>query len=185
MKKIVKPLVVMIIAYVGAWIMLSKTEAGPLTLQLAAQQNNAMMGKAFLALGADPARPINEGMNSLHVAAFVGGDQVVPQFLDGGTPVNAQDDQGRTALHLAAYAGKAEVVRILIERGAELETQESTGGMTALHLAVVEKHREVVRVLIEKGANAYAADNNGVTPRQIAEYEKQSDLVTLLDGLNS
>ncbi|KAG5511647.1 hypothetical protein JKF63_07244 [Porcisia hertigi] len=43
------------------------------------------------------------------------------------------------------------------------------GGDTPLHCAVITGDVALVRALLEKGANVYAANNNGVTPLQLAQ----------------
>jgi len=186
MKKLYKYIGFLIFLYIAAWFTLSKTEAGVLTLQIGAKQNSTFLTNVFMALGADPkATGSKDGMSALHVAGFLGADQVIPLLIKKGAPINLQDKEGRTALHLAAYAGQVSSVAALMEHKADPEVQENAGQMTALHLAVSQKHSEVVQVLLEKGANASPEEKNGYTPLFIAENENLDDIMDILEKHNA
>jgi uncharacterized protein len=186
MKKLYKYIGFLIALYIAAWFTLSKTEAGVLTLQIGAKQNSTFLTSVFMALGADSkATGSKDGMSALHVAGFLGADQVIPLLIEKGTPINLQDKEGRTALHLAAYAGQVSSVTALMEHKADPEIQENAGQMTALHLAVSQKHSETVQVLLDKGANASPEDKNGNTPLFIAEHEDLGDIIDILDEYNA
>jgi len=160
--------------------MLSGTEAGVLTLQIAVKQNSPFLGRVFLFMGANPKARGQEGMSALHFAGFLGADELIPVLIEKGANVNEQDNEGRTALHLAAYEGKDSTVALLMEYKADPEVREFQGGLTALHLAVSRKKAAVVRVLLEKGADPSPKEKNGYTPRFIAEQEDQDDIVAIL-----
>jgi ankyrin repeat protein len=186
MKTLYKYIGFLIVLYIAAWFALSKSEAGVLTLQIGAKQNSTFLTKVFMALGAKPkATASKDGMSALHVAGFLGADQVIPLLIKEGTPINLQDKEGRTALHLAAYAGQVSSVAALMEHKADPEVQEYVGQMTALHLAVSQKHSGVVQVLLEKGANPNPEDKNGNTPLLIAEHEDLGDIMDILREYNA
>ena len=180
MKKFYKLLGLLIGVYVVIWLTLSSTQAGVLTLQIAAQQNSLLLTRVFVILGANPKEPGKDGMSALHFAGYLGADQVIPLLVAKGAPINLRDKDGRTALHLAAYAGQASAVTALMDQKADPEMKENAGKMTALHLAVSQKHSETVQVLLEKGAQPSPEENNGYTPLFIAEKENLDDIIVLL-----
>ena len=180
MKKLYKLLGLLTGLYIVIWLMLSTTQAGVLTLQIAAQQNSALLTRVFVILGADPKEAGEDGMSALHFAGYLGADQVIPLLVAKGTPINLRDKDGRTALHLAAYAGQAAAVVALMDQKADPEIMENAGKMTALHLAVSQRKSEAVQVLLGKGAQPSPEEKNGYTPLFIAENENLSDIVAIL-----
>ncbi|KAF5534325.1 ankyrin repeat [Fusarium napiforme] len=91
--------------------------------------------------------------NALHLAALVGGVDVVEFYLDKHllTDLNARDSDGQTPMHYAVLAGRASVIQYLVKRGGDIHA-ESKSGMTPLNLAVREEHTECVRILLNHGA---------------------------------
>ncbi len=181
MKKFAKLFALFVALYIGIWFTLSGTEAGVLTLQIAAKQNSPFLTRVFIALGSNPKEKGHDGMSALHFAGYLGADQVVPLLVEKGAPIDLRDKEGRTALHLAAYAGQTSAVAALLDLKADPEVKENTGGMTALHLAVAQKHSKTVQVLLEKGAHPTPKEKNGYTPLFIAENEDLGDIVELLE----
>jgi ankyrin repeat protein len=181
MKKFTKFLAILVVLYIGIWFTLSGTEAGVLTLQIAAKQNSPFLTRVFIALGSNPKEKGQDGMSALHFAGYLGADQVIPLLVEKGAPINLRDKEGRTALHLAAYAGQASAVGALLDQKADPEIKENTGGMTALHLAVAQKHSKTVQVLLGKGAHPSPTEKNGYTPLFIADNEGLDDIVELLE----
>jgi len=185
MKKFTKFFALLVVLYIGIWFTLSGTEAGVLTLQIAAKQNSPFLTHVFVALGANTKETGQDGMSALHFAGYLGADQVIPLLVEKGAPIDLRDKEGRTALHLAAYVGQASAVAVLLDHQADPEIKESTGGMTALHLAVAQKHSETVQVLLEKGANLSPKEKNGYTPLFIAKNEELDEIVDILEKYNA
>jgi ankyrin repeat protein len=52
---------------------------------------------------------------------------------------------------------------------------------SALHLAVIGGHRDVVALLLKYHATPGIRDTNGLTPLQLAENSKNSEIVTLIE----
>jgi len=179
-KKIYKFIGLLAGLYLVVWLTLSGTEAGVLTLQIAAKQNSPLLTRVFVMLGANPNEAGQDGMSALHFAGYLGAGRVIPLLVENGAPVDLRDKEGRTALHLAAYAGQTSAVATLMDQKADPEIKESTGGMTALHLAVAQKHSDTVQVLLAKGAQPSPEEKNGYTPLFIAENEDLGDIVKLL-----
>ncbi len=64
---------------------------------------------------------------SIHEAAALGNIEVVKQFLDSGTDVNAKDETGGTPLDEAAGWGRKDVVELLIAKGADVNAKMVSG----------------------------------------------------------
>ena len=57
---------------------------------------------------------------SIHEAAALGNIEVVKQFLDSGTDVNAKDESGWTPLHWATSKVHNKTAKLLIKEGADV-----------------------------------------------------------------
>jgi len=185
MKGFTKFFVVFTVLYLVIWFTLSGTEAGILTLQIGVKQNSSFLTRVFIALGAKPKDTGQEGMTALHVAGYLGADQVIPLLIEKGAPINLPDAQGRTTLHLAAYQGNVSTVSLLMDHKANPEIKDTANEMTALHYAVTQKHSDTVKVLLEKGANPNPEEINTYTPLFIAEQEGLDDIVAILKEHNA
>jgi len=109
-------------------------ELGATPFLLAAVTADAVLMKAYAALGADPLLTNNEGSTALMAAAGLGTrspgedagteDEVLEAMqvaLDLGADVNAVDDRGETAMHGAAYKNLPRAVKFLAEKGAKID----------------------------------------------------------------
>lgn len=91
----------------------------------------------------------------LHMAAFEGHEEVVPELLNSGANALLQDIDGRTALHLAVSRGNFDIVRLLLDnaRAPLMIRMADCTGKTPLHQAVMQECDEIVRLLVERGAD--------------------------------
>ena len=116
---------------------------------------------------AEAAKPEPTGVKApdslIHKAVRDGNIEVVKQYLDAGTDVNAKDENGVTPLHQAAFGGQKEVVELLIAAGADVNAKEEDG-WTPLHFAAEGGHKEVAELLIAAGAEVNVRDKWGRTP---------------------
>ena len=64
MKKFKKYFVILVGLYIVIWFTLSGSEAGVLTLQIAAKQNSSLLTRIFVMLGAQPKEPGKDGMSA-------------------------------------------------------------------------------------------------------------------------
>lgn len=88
---------------------------------------------------------------ALHMAAFMGNDEMVTLLLRFKPDINAVTRSGFTPIHLACIFGQLEVVRELIGAGADLNTRSHEGG-TPLHWAVAARFPKLVTLLKLNGA---------------------------------
>jgi ankyrin repeat protein len=110
------------------------------------------------------------GRTALHYAAGWGYEEVAALLLDKGAHANSRDQYGTTPLMRACVNGNLSVVRMLLQHRQGQGLQErSDRGWTALHNAASSGHEEVVRFLLLAGADPTITNNEGRTPRALAE----------------
>ena len=137
------------------------------------------------------------GVTPLHRAA--GGNAnpaVAAALLRAGAEVDARDMQGATPLHFAAgRSWSPDVVRVLAAAGADVDAKVGVAmtdaelgedyspddGSTALHVAVGRNAvPAVVAALVDAGAALDATDEEGRTPRRVAEEAGRGSLAAML-----
>jgi hypothetical protein len=122
----------------------------------------------------DNGRPLREAAEKGNIVA-------VKQHIAAGVNVNAKDGFSRvTPLYLAAHNGHKEIVEWLITQGAVVNTINTFSKATPLHDTAYDGHKEIVERLIAEGADLNAKDNEGETPLDYAEKEKQTETAVLL-----
>lgn len=93
----------------------------------------------------------------------------VKQQVRQGASVNSRDPLTKdTMLMIAASRGSNQLVEWLVEQGAEVNARGSSG-RTALHLCVANNFVVLAEYLIQIGADLSAVDDNGFTPRDLAQ----------------
>lgn len=75
--------------------------------------------------------------------------------------------QGWSALAFAAREGRADACALIAERAAEVDPVDSFGN-TPLWRAVMARQSASIKELIKRGADPDRANNNGVSPRELA-----------------
>jgi ankyrin repeat protein len=119
-------------------------------------------------------------MTALHLAAgegYEGHEEVVALLLENGAHTNRKDDHGRTPLMRACVIGHLGVVKMLVQHmGVQGLDKEDEDAWTTLHYAAAWGHPEVVKWLLLAGADATIRDNEGLTPRAVAELRHDRDI---------
>lgn len=90
-------------------------------------------------------------------------------LLSKGADANHTDDEGNTALLLCAdnHGGDLELIKALCEAGADLNAADADGN-NVLHYVLEAQSQIVAKYLLKKGADYKHANNEGVTPAQLA-----------------
>jgi len=112
---------------------------------------------------------------TVHEAAALGNIEMVKQYLDSGTDVNAKDETGGTLLDEAAGWGRKDIVELLIAEGADVNTKYDDDGSTPLHLSAWKGHFETTELLIAADADVNAKMEDGDTPLDLAERKSRAD----------
>ncbi|XP_039644604.1 ankyrin-3-like isoform X17 [Perca fluviatilis] len=121
------------------------------------------------------------GLTPIHVAAFMGHDNIVHQLIHHGASPNTSNVRGETALHMAARAGQTNVVRYLIQNGARVDAK-AKDEQTPLHISSRLGKQDIVHQLLANGACPDATTNSGYTPLHLAAREGHRDVASgLLD----
>jgi ankyrin repeat protein len=108
----------------------------------------------------------------LHWAAFRGHEEVVALLIGMGAQANSRDAFSKTPLMLACEKGHIGVVRMLPQHtGKEGLKEKDANGRTVLHWVVEKGYHEAVKILLLAGADPTITDNEGRTPRALAEGE--------------
>ena len=85
---------------------------------------------------------------------------------------------GNAPIHVLAAWRQPQKLAHLIRLGADIN-QQGEGGLTPLHIAVEQNDIESTKVLLEAGAELIK-DDWGITPLQLAENLKQSEVYKLI-----
>ncbi|WP_264686539.1 ankyrin repeat domain-containing protein [Wolbachia endosymbiont (group B) of Rhopobota naevana] len=122
----------------------------------------------------------------LHFAASSNKFDIVKFLLDKNANIKAKDVYGNTPLHVAAqYDSKLEIVEFLLDKNASGINDVNNNGSTPLHLAIQGNKPSTVKLLLNKGANINAKDKDGKTPLDLAVQEGYTDIVQIIEQVQS
>jgi len=129
--------------------------------------------------GADVNRFDKLGTLPIHLSAQTGNVNAISVLIDAGADVNAPSGDRWSSLMLAAEYGHLEATNFLLDAGADC-AYVGEGGWTALHRAGAMGLSDVVQRLIEAGAGRDQTDDNGLSPKQLAESRGHLDTANIL-----
>ena len=129
--------------------------------------------------------PGKDGMTPLMLAQeyqMHASDILTPVLIEKGADVNRTNNEGDTALLLhTRWSCDRAVIKAMIKAGYHINTRNAEGN-TVLHFAVKNRSDEMAVYLIKKGADYNIANEEQVTPLQMA-VEKGLDEVLPFMGL--
>jgi ankyrin repeat protein len=112
-----------------------------------------------------------DGNTALHYAAEEGYEEVATLLFHKGAHTNTGNDYGATPLMRACANGRLGLVKMLLQHmgGQGLDERNPLSGWTQLHYAANGGREQAVRFLLLAGADPTITNNEGRTPRAIAE----------------
>jgi len=113
----------------------------------------------------------------LHYAVIQSNYTMVCLLLQSKINVNAQDCYLKTPLH---YASTKPIIQYLIQHGANIDSIDLKY-QTPLHIAVSSDSFERTQTLIFSGARPNIRDHNNETPKDIAIFRQQQNIIDLFD----
>jgi len=131
-------------------------------------------------------RKNNLGLSPLIIASERNLPDVVQLLIQYNADVRICDDKGRHALAVASFCGCEDVVKFLLSRikespsVASLLNETDNKGCSSIWLAARTGSLSMVKLLIESGADETIADDEGVTPMEVASKFKKEKVFKYL-----
>ena len=82
-----------------------------------------------------------------------------------------------TLLHIAAFNGRLDIIRYFVDEKKVDINKADNDGEIALHFAAKSDKMTVVKFLLNKGADSSLKDQDGKTPRDLADSENMKQLI--------
>ncbi|CDK30182.1 ankyrin repeat domain-containing protein [Candidatus Babela massiliensis] len=124
---------------------------------------------------------LKNGNTALINSIILGYDDISKMLIDNGADVNIKNKEGNTALMLAIIRNRLDIVKELIFHGADVNARGLENN-TALMLAITFERIPIIYTLIDHGAEINVANDEGLTPREIANQLKLDSIVELIDS---
>lgn len=121
---------------------------------------------AHAPLPADPARPNDEGLTLLHVAARAGHAEIVTLLAACGADLEARTREGRTPLHDSIEFG----------RPAAREALEAAGAREDICAAAILGHADAVRAMLDADPELVNDRSTSLSPLGWAAFGNQTDI---------
>lgn len=117
----------------------------------------------------------------LYLAVYFNYPEIVRALIAGGAQVNKRTYFGFTPICVAAEYGRNEMVEALIAAGADVNLNNTTSYYTPIYCAAVAKNYDIVAKLLAAGADVNGNRRCSRTPRSVAIFYGQWDIMKLLD----
>lgn len=106
--------------------------------------------------------------------------EVSPVLIEKGADVNRMDNEGSNAMMLnAKWHGHMDVLKAMVNAGLDVNARDREGN-TLLHIMIRWNHIQEARYLLKKGADYNLANNDQVTPLQLAVENGMDELLELM-----
>jgi ankyrin repeat protein len=158
-----------------------KNASGTTPLHEAARTGHIAVMKKLIVKGANINIQDAKGNSVLHIAIPQEVQrEVMALLLSSGATPNLRDEHGDSPLHIAITLNRSvDVVRTLLESGADVSIHNMSG-KTPLYLAVEENRIAYIPLLIKYKSDIFAADNDGITPFELALKDELPALETMI-----
>nr|KYP51148.1 Potassium channel AKT1 [Cajanus cajan] len=149
-------------------------------LHMAASQGKENCVSLLLDYGADPNIRDLDGNVALW-EAMAGGHESVSKLLAENGANLQYGDVGQFACS-AAEQNSLNLLKEIVRYGGDITLPNSNTGTTALHVAVSEGNVEIVKFLLDHGASIDKPDKHGWTPRNLADQQSQSEIISIFQS---
>jgi ankyrin repeat protein len=158
-----------------------KNASGTTPLHEAARSGNIIIMDLLLQRGADVRARDAKGNTPMHIGIPAASHrEALALLLARGADPNTRDEHGESPLHILISLNRPpETLSVLLEGGADVSIR-NIEGKTPLYLAVQENRIDSIGALLRYKSDLFAADNNGVTPFELALRENSPVLPALL-----
>ncbi|KAJ5682003.1 uncharacterized protein N7477_001943 [Penicillium maclennaniae] len=154
---------------------------GVTPLHCAVYQGNEEMVEFLLECGANGNATNADGQTPLHIAAKRGHRKCMKLLFAQRVDLHIVDHSGAPSLHAAVGTATDEsTVPLLVKQRLNLNFQNPINGNTALHLAIASRRPRIILFLLEKSASIDIANNEGLTPLQMAANMDNCEAISLL-----
>ncbi len=151
-------------------------------LFIAAEVDNLEIVDILLEAGANPSKPLKNGIRPLFQACSTGNERVVVRMIRAGVDVNLACADHSTPLFIACQQGFVAIVRHLLQQNIARSLNARFGmgkGPTPLFIAALRDHPDIVEELIGAGADL-SIRNEQVTPLMAAVWSGHARISQLL-----
>lgn len=162
------------------------SEEGDTLLHLSVIHSIPALSLYFISLAPKDVLDIQNDLyqSPLHLAVYLGQEEVVEALVTKDVNLELQDRKGDTALHLACEKEQLRCARILLRgpRGPQNLQLQNWKGLSCLHIATLKRNPALVSLLLESGADINSQEGtSGKTPLHLAvELLDRSLLLHLL-----
>ncbi|KNA06432.1 hypothetical protein SOVF_181220 [Spinacia oleracea] len=183
----------------------------PLSLCFAAARDDEPLLQHLLKRGCHPDERDMNGRTALHIAAANGNESIATILFAYGAETNIKDSDGNIPFWDAISGKHESMIKLLKDRGGNLAlgdvyryachaleqddlqllkdiaryggdlTLAGNDGCTPLHAAVTNGDIRAVKFLLDLGAEIDKADEDGWTPRSLADFQGKEDIKELFD----
>jgi cytohesin len=122
------------------------------------------------------------GKTALHRAVIGGHAEAAAWLLRNGAGASIRDENGMTPLMWIGEEGQLGALQIVLQEVGEQGLRErDVAGFTALHWAALNNQEEAVQALLLAGADPTIKDNEGGTPRALADQIGHAECVDVFE----
>lgn len=123
--------------------------------------------------------PTKDQVIKFDTVLYVDDLDMVKNYAEQGSDINAANAHGETLLGAAIYRGNYDIVRYLVEKGADVNWTDP-GGKTHVYHAVEYQRFAIMKYLCTHGADIEKADSDGITPFYLASIHGKNMMATYL-----
>lgn len=112
--------------------------------------------------------PNNDGLTSVHFAAYRGNNDLIDYLVSLGADVYAIDNDGHNCIHVAAQSNRVNTIYFLLKKYGFNINQGDNKKSTALHWAAFLSRENALTFLLAWGADPNLQDIDNNTPLHLS-----------------